>query len=155
MDVSRPLGAGLFFYECLRILLLVVFLFIMPLGGGFPPENSFAGDSFASGAFFPYIVYLSSNALFPLMILFVWIRPEEYRNFLSLYMAGKIIAVVLFYVWEIFSHREFPGMENVARSIILWWGSILLSLADILSLLAAWTINKRFRKIMAPEGGGI
>ena len=155
MDVCRPLGAGLFFYECLRILLLVVFLAIVPPYGGFPLESGIPEGSFAGGAFFPYIVYLSSNALFPLMALFVWLRTEEYRNYLPLYMAGKFIVVLLFYIWAIFSHREFPGMEFVAKSMILWFGSILLSLADILSILGAWTINSRFRRAHVPEGGGV
>ena len=95
MDIPRsPLAAVLFFYECLRLLLLIVFLFI---------SSSMGSAGFASGAFFPYIVYISSNALFPLMILFVWLRPGEYRNYITLYKAGKIIGVVSFYVWEIFS----------------------------------------------------
>ena len=154
MDIYRPLGAGLFFYECLRILLLVVFLVIAPPGSGFSVDSGFQ-DSNAGGAFFPYIVYLSSSALFPIMTLFIWLKREEYRNYLPLYMAGKIIAVVLFYFWAFFTNREFPGMENIAKSIILWFGSIFLSLADILSLLGAWKINSKFRKALVPEGGGV
>ena len=152
MDVSQkprllgPLATALFIYECLRVLLLVVFLYIaLPLESGFP-EDSTAGKALA---FFPYFVYLSANALFPLMALFVWLRPEEYRNYLTLYMAGKIIAVVSFYAWEIFSSREFPGAENVVRSLVLLGGSVFLSLADILSVWGAWTLKKKYRRAEA------
>jgi len=140
MNVWKPLRAAIFIYECLRILLLVVLLFIAPL------ENGMPAGSFGSEAFFPYIVYLSANALFPLMALFVWLRPEEYRNYLTLYMAGKIIAVVSFYVWGFFSSREIPGMENFARSITLLGGSILICLADILSIGGAWALKRKYRQ---------
>jgi len=160
MDVYRPLRAGLFFYELLRLLLLVIFLLILsPEGGalkesGMPAGGGFS-DNIASGAFFPYLVYLSSNALFPLMVLFVWLRPEEYRNYLTLYMAGKIIAVVSFYAWEIFTVRVFPGPGNMARSIILIGGSIFLSFTDILSVWGAWVLKNKFRRILTAEHGGI
>ena len=139
MGVYRLLGAGLFFYECLRLLLLVFFLHITPLQGGF-----FTGN-FLFGALFPYLVYLSSSALFPLMILFAWLRPGEYRNYLTLYMAGKVIAVVLFFVWEILSFRVLTGLENAVKSVML------LCMADILSVLGALTLKNKYRM----ESGGI
>ena len=145
MDLYRFLGAGLFFYECLRLLLLVVFMFLgNPVNGGF----------------FPYLVYLSSNALFPLMVLFVWLRPAEYRNYLSLYITGKIVALVSFYAWQFFSFREFPGEENVVLSVVLFWGSVSVSLADILSLWGAWVLKNKSRQMPAdsanpPESGGV
>ena len=142
MDVSRKqqlprlLAAVLFIYECLRLLVLVVFLFIVP-----PLEGS------TIGAFFPYIAYISANALFPLMALFVWLRPQEYRNYITLYMAGKIIGVVSFFAWVIFGSREFPGAENVARSITLLSGSFTLSLTDAFSVWGARMLkNKKNRK---------
>ena len=139
MDLYRPLGAGLFFYECLRLLLLVVF---MSLG------NS------ANGGFLSYLVYLSANVLFPLMTLFVWLRPAEYRNYLNLYMAGKIVALVSFYAWQVFSAREeFPGEENLVRSILFFWGSVLISLADILSLGGAWVLKNKSGSSPAESGG--
>ena len=161
LNVYGPLRAGLFFYEIFRLLLLVVFLFIVSLEGGFSAENSFAMgslhtmESAASGAFFPYLVYLSANALFPLMALFVWLRPGEYRNYLTLYIAGKIIGAVSFFAWEIFSYREFPGFGNMARSLILLGGCALINLADILSVGGAWMIKNKFRRVLARESGGV
>ena len=149
MDVLRPLRAGLFIYELFRLLLLVVFLVVAPLEDSFPMGNSVST--------FPYVIYLSANALFPLMALFVWLRPEEYHNYLPLYMAGKIIGGVSFYVWEIFSSRQFLGTENVVTGLILVGGIAFLSLADILSVWGAWTLRNRFRKALTavPERGGI
>jgi len=132
MGVLRPLRAALFFYECLRVLLLLVFMFIAA------PEST---DS----AFFPYFVYLSANALFPLMALFVWLNPEEHRNYLALYMAGKIISVVSFYVWGIFDSLEISGLD-MARSIILLGGSTFINLADILSVWGAWALKNKIRR---------
>jgi len=134
----KPLAPALFIYECFRLLLLVVFLFIAPASGG--------GIQGGIGTFFPYVVYISANALFPLMALFIWLRPQEYRNYVTLYMAGKIIGVVSFYAWTIFSSREFPGMENLARSLTLLGGSIIINLADILSVWGAWALKSKYRR---------
>ena len=149
MDVLRPLRAGLFFYEVFRLLMLVVFLVLAPMEPSFP---------MGAGAFhLPHVIYLSSNALFPLMALFVWLRPDEYRNYLPLYMAGKIIGGVSFYVWEFFSARQFLGTGNAAMALILMGGTAFLCLADILSVWGAWTLKNRFRKALeeVPECGGI
>jgi len=143
VNIYSPLRAGLFFYEIFRLFFLVIFLFIIPVG------------STGNGAFFPYLVYLSANALFPLMALFVWIRPEEYRNYISLYIAGKIITAVSFFAWEIFSFREFPGTGNMINSIVLLGGSALINLTDILSVGGAWILKNKFRRVLARESGGV
>jgi len=133
-DIYRPLRAGLFFYECLRLLLLVVFLFVTTMGNGLSVRG------------FPYLVYLSSNALFPLMVLFVWLKPDEYFSYLSLYVSGKIIALVTFYLWQIFSSQGFWEAENLVMSTFLLWGSVIVGLTDMLSLLGAWTLKNKIRR---------
>ena len=143
MAGSRRISAALFFYECFRLLMLAAFLYIVS-----SPGSGFSGGGLANETFFPYIVYISSSALFPLMAMFMWLRPEEYRNYLTLYMAGKIIAAVSFYAWGFFSSREFPGMENIARSITLLGGSVLISLADILSVGGAWMLKNKYRQVL-------
>ena len=142
MDVLRPLRATLFFYEVFRLLMLVCFLFALVPEAGFSAGSSNNGG----GAFFPYLVYLSANALFPLMTLFLWLKLEEYRNYLPLYMAGKIIGVVSFYAWEFFSPRELGGTENLVRSMVLLGGSIFISLADILAVWGALTLRNKTSK---------
>ena len=144
MEVLKPLRAALFIYECLRILLLVVLLLITSMENGASSGIDFPGES-AIGAFFPYLMYMSANALFPLMALFVWLRPEEFRNYLTLYMAGKIIVVVSFYAWGLFSTRELGGVEHIVRSITLLGGSIFICLADILSIAGAWALKRKYR----------
>jgi hypothetical protein len=139
MDVYRPLGAGLFFYDCLRLLLLVVFLLMASVGG------SISG---------PFPVYMSSNALFPLMTLFIWLKPGEYRNYIALYTAGKIIALVLFFIWEIFTFSELIRFNIQEKSVIILTIGALLSVADILSVWGVLVINRKFRRVMALENGG-
>jgi len=142
----KPLRAALFFYEVLRIALLAAFLYILPM------ESPYSANSY--GSYFPIFIYLSANILFPLMALFVWLRPEEHINYLDLYIAGKVIGTVLFIVWEIFSSsgraaRNFQDMESMIKGMILLGGSVFLSLADTLSIWGAWTM-----KTKAANSGG-
>ena len=139
MDVYRPLGIGLFLYECLRLLMLVFFLLFASL------ESAMSGS---------YTVYMSSNALFPLMALFIWLKPDEYSNYTTLYMAGKLVFLVSFYSWEIFTLRDFVRDENFISNIVLLGGGALISLADMLSVWGAWAINKKYRGTPIPENGG-
>jgi len=138
MDVHRPLAAGLFFYECLRLLVLVFFLLFESM------QSAISGS---------YTVYMSSNALFPLMALFIWLRPDEYRNYITLYMAGKIVSLVSFYSWEIFTLLDF-NRDRLVNNFVLFSGGALIGLADMLSVWGAWTINKRYRKAPTHENGG-
>jgi len=137
--MHRPLRAGLFIYECLRLLILVFFLLFSSL------ESAISGS---------YTVYMSSNALFPLMALFIWLRPDEYINYSSLYIAGKLVFLVSFYLWEIFNLRDFVRDENFTRNIVLLGGGALISLADMLSVWGAWVISKKYRGAPVPENGG-
>ncbi|MCL2092847.1 MAG: hypothetical protein FWH12_01510 [Treponema sp.] len=139
MNLSKPLRAGLFFYECARFILLLVLLLAMPQGG---TVNRIA-------------IYLSANALFPLMILFVWVNPREYRPYLSLYMAGKLIVLVSFFAWELFSAGNFSGFNAIMRNMVYVAASLILCLADILSVWGAWTIKNNIPGSPDPEAGGI
>ena len=130
MDVYRPLTAVLFFYEVFRVLFLVVLL-LVPL-----QENSING-------FLP--VYISSNALFPLMALFVWLKPEEHWNYLTLYIAGKVIVLFLFFVWQFFASWDFIWAGNAARSLVILGVLVLINLADCLSVWGAWRVKNKYR----------
>ena len=147
MDVYRPLRSGLFLYECLRLLVLVFFLLLAP------QEGALGGA--LSGSF---TVYMSSNALFPLMALFIWLKPDEYKNYITLYMAGKFVFLISFYSWEFFTLSGFIRDENFLKNIVLLGGGALISLADMLSVWGAWAINKsigkKYRGTPAPESGG-
>ena len=142
MDVYRPLRAGLFFYECLRLFLLVVFIYAASMGDGLNPRE------------FPFLVYLSANALFPMMALFLWLRPDEYRSYLNLYVAGKTIVLVTFYIWQVFTAREGFGVKNSAFTVFFLLGGVIVSLADMLSLWGAWTLKNKFQRLLSrPQSG--
>jgi hypothetical protein len=146
MDVYRPLRAALFFYELLRLLLLGVFFAVFsPLEGA------------AKGGVFPYLVYVTPNALFPLITLFVWLRLEDNQNYLPLYMAGKVIAVAVFYVWGIFSLRTAVAVENLGapdlmNGLVLLGGGFVLNLGDMLSVFGTWALTRKISKTEKPAG---
>ena len=140
MVVNRPLGAGLFVYECLRLLLLVVFLLV---------------SSQEPSGYGTHSVYMSSNALFPIMALFMWLKPGDYGNYSTLFIAGKIIAIFTFYVWEIVSFRDFIRGEDMARNIVFLGGGALLGLTDMLSVWGAWMTGRSHRKALTQENGGL
>jgi hypothetical protein len=130
MNVCRLLAALLFFYECLRLLVLLIFQIIAP------------SEGLISGVL---PVYISSNALFPLMTLFVWLKPEEYRNYLSLYIAGKLIVLVSFFAWQFFSSSGYIFMEDAARSMLILGGYALLNLTDVFTVWGAWILKNKYR----------
>ena len=148
MGVNKPLRAVLFGYELLRLLYLAF---------SFTVFSSL--EAVVKGGFFPYLVYISSNALFPLICFFMFLRPWEYRNYLPLYMAGKTIAVVLFYTWTIFSlplENKFMG-ENFFEGMILLGAAFIISLGDALSVLGTWILNRKIpeTKVEAEINGGL
>ncbi|MDR1373367.1 MAG: hypothetical protein LBJ24_00165 [Treponema sp.] len=136
MSVYRPLRAALFFYEILRLLALAgLFMVFSPLEGA------------AKGGVFPYLVYITPNALFPLMTLFMWLRPWDYRNYLPLYMAGKVIAATAFYGWGFFVLRTL-GPENLMtanlmETLVFFGGSFVLNLFDIFSVFGSWILVRK------------
>jgi hypothetical protein len=147
MDVYRPLRAVLFFYELARLILVVGAAAGFMAVEGNEPDN-----------FFPYLVYVVPNALFPLMALFLWFHLETYRPYLPLYMAGKTITVAAAVVWAVFSFRGIPellysgGIQTLARLGMV----CLLVFTDLFSILGIWFLRSRLedREIPAPEHGG-
>jgi hypothetical protein len=136
MNVHRALRGILFLYELLRLLILAV------LFGVFSPL-----EGAVSSTFFPYLVYVTPNALFPLITLFMWLRPVDYRNYLPLYMAGKVIAAAAFYGWSFFVLRP-SGLENLmmtdlTEKVALLGGSFALNLCDILSVFGSWLLARK------------
>jgi hypothetical protein len=142
MEPYKPLRAIIFSYDLLRLLFLAVaFGFLLPL----QTDEDRA---------FPYLVYMSSNALFPMISFFIFLSIAEYRNYLPLYAAGKIIAVVLFYIWAFFSlplAQGFIGRENYVEWMILLGGVFFISLLDGLSIFGVWVLNKKIPRNEIPE----
>jgi uncharacterized protein YigE (DUF2233 family) len=88
------------------------------------------------------------------MALFIWLKPDEYRNYITLYMAGKIVFLISFYSWEIFTLRDFYRDENIVKNLVFLAGGALISLADMLSIWGAWALGKKYRRTPVPENGG-
>jgi hypothetical protein len=134
MNIYRPLREGLFLYEILRIVIVVnlMIIFLSRL----EEEN-----------LFPYLIYTVPNALFPLMALFVWINIEKYRPYISLYTAGKIIAVVSFLAWFILCFGILRNFIPSGRTDqILLGGAFLLSAGDMLSIAGECALIFRLKR---------
>ena len=84
-----------------------------------------------------------------------------------MYMAGKSIAVILFYVWIAFSFTQdisvmessflepmFPGVFGYNEMVILLGGAFLISLGDAFSVFGAWILNKKQVTTDGKNGGG-
>ena len=145
----KPLRTALLGYEIIRIAMLsLMFAYCFPLEGATQIGN------------FPYIAYLTPNALFPLMALFFFISLAEYRIFLPLYLAGKTIMLITFYVWSAVYLR--PAMneplmglspEKYANGIVLLLGSFVLGFGDTLSILGSWFLIRKTRHIRPDDAG--
>ncbi|AEF80374.1 sensory box histidine kinase [Leadbettera azotonutricia ZAS-9] len=104
------------------------------------------------GGVFPYLVYVTPNALFPLIALFLWLRLGEFKAYLPLYLAGKVIALIAFYAWAVFSFRPalreaFLGMDagSIVHGMVLLSGSFILSLGDLLSIFGSWLLFNKVK----------
>jgi hypothetical protein len=145
MNKYKPLRAGLFFYEVFRALFLAgLFVFFSPVEG-------------ANGGVFPSLVYMTPNALFPLMALFLWVRLGEFEAYLPLYLAGKVITVIAYYAWSLFSFRpvlDLPllGLDRgkIVQGIVLLSGGFILSLGDVLSIFGGWMLLKKNKSVSVP-----
>jgi hypothetical protein len=142
MNPYKPLRAVIFSFDLLRLLFLVVsFRFLLPLQTD-------------EGGAFPYLVFMSSNALFPMISFFIFLSIAEYRNYLPLYAAGKTIAVVLFYIWAYISlplAQGFIGGENYVEWMMVLGGVFIVSLLDGFSILGIWVLNKKITRKETPE----
>jgi hypothetical protein len=140
MDVYRPIRAILFVYELFRLLILTVLLAVFSVSEGA-----------VAGGIFPYLVYAAPNALFPLMALFMWLRPGEYRHYLRLYMAGKVIAAAAFCGWGFFAPKSLEP-ERLTEVFILFGGTFVLNLCDILSVLGSWILMRKMDRMEESAG---
>ena len=137
MNIGKPVRVILFLLDLARLFFLaaafVLFTAIRI------PENS---------GLFPHLVYLSANALFPLITFFMLIKPLEYRNYVPLYIAGKTISVILFYIWAVLTlpyETGFVKRENFNDAVTLLGCVFLISLEDVISIFVTLLINKKTR----------
>jgi hypothetical protein len=104
---SLTLRLGIFFYDILRG------FFLLTLLAGVTGDPSGPGGMFQGapdGLRFPYMMYASPNALFPLMSLFLLIRSAQSKAFVPLYMTGKVISVAALGGWAFFAFLKLRGL---------------------------------------------
>ncbi|MDR0589346.1 MAG: hypothetical protein LBG25_02245 [Spirochaetaceae bacterium] len=145
MEVSktpyRPLRLGLLIYDFFRLLFMLELLIaIIPLGR--TPETSW----------FPYVVYVVPNALFPLMNFFLLIRPEEYRDYVFLYMAGKTMVIVSVVGWIVLSlHRMFISVTPVSEFSKILGFVLCFIILDTASMLGSSFLKGKLYRKPPPE----
>ncbi|MDR1899769.1 MAG: hypothetical protein LBQ55_07170 [Treponema sp.] len=130
MAKYSPLRAVLFIYESIRFcVLLGIFLALAPDSPLIP---------------FPWPVFIVPNALFPLMTLFLWLRPASYRPYAALYAAGKIVAAAALLGWCVLSRPDLAVMVLAdRRSLLFALGAVVFLFAgDALSAAGALALVK-------------
>ncbi|MDR2110249.1 MAG: hypothetical protein LBP32_02970 [Spirochaetaceae bacterium] len=115
-------------------------LVTLPLGN--TPEPSW----------FPYLVYAAPNVLFTLISFFLLFRPEEYKAYTSLYLAGKTTVIGSILGWAIFSVRHiFPFIIPVQKFGIILLFVLVLSILDMGSLVGSFLLKRKINRKPAPE----
>jgi hypothetical protein len=128
MGIIRILKPVVFFYECIRIVLLV-FTLVLIL-----PKTSAI----------PWLAFTAPGAIFPLMTLFLWIDYSRYKPYMPLYFAGKCIAIFSILGWSIVSRRFTMFKEMSGYYLII---DFLFLSGDLLAFAAALLIFKNMQKI--------
>jgi len=135
----RPLRLTLFVYDVARLAaLLSVLSAVFPgLGGG--------ADG---GLALPLVAYSAPNALFPLMGLFLLLRPADYAPFTPLYAAGKAIFASGVVAWFFFSFNALLGTLSFEAAGVFRSAGILalLTVADLISVVLVLVAGKKNRQ---------
>jgi len=129
--MTQLLKPGLFIYECLRLLFLISAL-------------AAATDGLKN----PLLVFTASNALFPLIALFLLLNISRYRDYLPLYFAGKCISLFSVAGWVIISKQETIIWALMNSSRLLFTPRIftgILSCGDLFSVAAALLIYREIQ----------
>jgi hypothetical protein len=128
---SLTLRLGIFFYDILRV------FFLLTLLAGVTGDPSGPGGMFQGapdGLRFPYMVYASPNALFPLMSLFLLIRPGRSKTFAPLYMTGKVISAAALAGWAFFAFLKLRGFPPFMRLFFFLGAADLTTVAGTVLL---------------------
>ncbi|MDR3247373.1 MAG: hypothetical protein LBT39_01180 [Treponema sp.] len=111
MNTPRILQWGLLLYEAVR---LAVLTWIMVSG--------FSGEQL------PSLIFGAANALFLLMALFLLVDIRRYGAYASLYVAGKVLAVVVLISCAVF------GRDTILQAIMLKGTSLLYTVGSLLGI---------------------
>jgi len=132
MNPRRPLRLFLFVYELVRLAVLIGVVAALR-------------SALAESAPLPLLPFVSANCLFALMALFLFLDPLEYRPFLPLYVAGKLLFLSSAALWLGVSFAGIVGSFPMGSQgyLALLGGSALLLPLDLLALLAAYSLRPR------------
>ncbi len=94
---------------------------------------------------YPYLVYASAQALFPIMAWFVYLNAEKYFAYLPLNIAGKCINIVLSGIW---GFRVVSGFsETMSFEFFMCLGlTLIVMFTDIISIVGMAFIKKGLEK---------
>jgi membrane-bound metal-dependent hydrolase YbcI (DUF457 family) len=98
------LKPGLFIYECIRLMFLITAIAVIQ------PEGLKA---------YPWLAYTASNALFPLITLFLWLNISRYRDYLPLLLAGKCVGLFALICWAIIT-RQMSMIWEFSSNPLMW-----------------------------------
>jgi hypothetical protein len=134
MGEYRPLCGGIFVYDVLRLIVMLetAVLFALPVNS---PEE----------VVFPLLAYMAPNALFPMMTLLLWLRPDDYNPYIFLYIAGKIVGIMANLGWLAFSIKSttLDMMIHGSFNSRLFLGLALVMVRlDGLSVLGGFLLNR-------------
>ena len=131
MDVFRPLRAALLVYEIIRLFFLTALAVFLA-----PPLS------------FPWPLYAVSNALFPLIALFLLAWLQAYRAYLPLYISGKAIALAASAGWCLFAGDDVAALAAVnPRSVLVTLGTLaFFFFGDAFSIAGAYHLHSRTEK---------
>ena len=143
MELHRPLRAGLFIYECARILFLA---------GAFAAQGQGPDGGLAA---FPWLACVAANALFPLMTLFLLLDSSRYGVYAPLYAAGKCVSFFSAVGWCFFSWRNMLDAALLAGEVPFMTPGVLgiLVFGDLLSAAAGLVFAVKKRPARTPAGG--
>ncbi|MDR3276524.1 MAG: hypothetical protein LBT11_04860 [Treponema sp.] len=132
MRMYRSLRWALFVYDVFRLFLMLGIM-LFPVPGG------------EAGLAFPAMAFFAPNALFPLMSLFVAVRPARYLPYLPLAAAGKLVTTAAFLGWFCFSVRYIAaGLGTDTLQTLGFLGlTLLFTILDGLSALGGYILQRR------------
>ncbi|HCC37929.1 MAG TPA: hypothetical protein DEQ14_10105 [Treponema sp.] len=126
MSRNSALRAGLFLFECFRCSYLITFFIISKPG---------------AGTAFPWLIYAVPNALFPLMLLFLWLDFPKYRVYEPLYISGKCVSFFTIAGWYLFA----PSAGDMALSPLARVMTTLV-ISDLFTIIFAVLISRMNKK---------
>ena len=116
MKLSSLVKPGLLIFELVKIVIITSILIL--------DENN--------KSIFLLVFFASQGAIFPIMALFLWLNTIRYKEYLPLYIAGKIITIVIITGWSVFSRQI--TMINEYLNVITLLSFDLFSLSAIIAI---------------------